>query len=384
MAVTQEETLVVDCDFPGGNIVVDKIEGDTILVHQDLRDTEGDWFYWYFRLRGASGRTVHVRFTGSHVIGVHGPGVSVDGGVTWQWLGKESIEENGFVYHAPEGVDEVRFSWGMPYTERNLQAFLARHQGNPHLIVETLCTTEAGRKAERLRVGCVQGEPDVRVMLAARHHCCEMMGSYVLEGILEAILGESEAGQWLRQHVEFFVVPFADKDGVEQGDQGKNRRPHDHNRDYNEGIYATVRAIKEQVPAWSKGKMRFAMDIHCPWKYGKNNEDIYFVGNPEQDIWEEVQRFAAVLEQEAQGLPYATENNLPFGQAWNVHTNYTASKTGKPLLSCTRWGASQPEVTASTSLEVPYANAGGAEVTQSSAVAFGHDIARALRIYLAA
>ena len=64
--------LTVDCDFPGGNILVDEIDGDTIALHQDLRDTEGDWFYWYFRVRGAAGREVTVRFTGSDVIGVQG------------------------------------------------------------------------------------------------------------------------------------------------------------------------------------------------------------------------------------------------------------------------------------------------------------------------
>lgn len=47
---------MVDCDFPGGNIVVDGIKDDTVFLHQDVRDTQGDWFYWYFRVRGAAGR----------------------------------------------------------------------------------------------------------------------------------------------------------------------------------------------------------------------------------------------------------------------------------------------------------------------------------------
>ncbi|MCA9158780.1 MAG: hypothetical protein KDA72_10660, partial [Planctomycetales bacterium] len=55
--------VTVDCDFPGGNIVVDRLEGDHIYVHQDLRDTDRDWFYWYFRVKGAAGRTITVHFT---------------------------------------------------------------------------------------------------------------------------------------------------------------------------------------------------------------------------------------------------------------------------------------------------------------------------------
>ena len=48
--------LTVDSDFPGGNLLVEKIEGDTVLVRQDVRDTQGTWFWWHFRVRGAAGR----------------------------------------------------------------------------------------------------------------------------------------------------------------------------------------------------------------------------------------------------------------------------------------------------------------------------------------
>ena len=53
----------VDAGFPGGNVIVDKIDGDAVSLHQDLRDTAGDWFYWQFRVRGAEGRTLTFQFT---------------------------------------------------------------------------------------------------------------------------------------------------------------------------------------------------------------------------------------------------------------------------------------------------------------------------------
>ena len=72
-------------------------------------------------------------------------------------------------------------------------------------------------------------------------------------------------GKWLREHVEFFIVPIVDIDGVEDGDQGKNRKPRDHNRDYaGESIYPQVKAIRERLPEWSDGKLRLALDLHCP------------------------------------------------------------------------------------------------------------------------
>ena len=53
----------IDADFPGGNIIVEQIEGDTARVRPDLRDTNGIWFYWAFRVRGAQGRTIKFEFT---------------------------------------------------------------------------------------------------------------------------------------------------------------------------------------------------------------------------------------------------------------------------------------------------------------------------------
>ena len=35
----------IDCDFPGGNILVDRIEGDQVFLQQDIRDTTEWWFY---------------------------------------------------------------------------------------------------------------------------------------------------------------------------------------------------------------------------------------------------------------------------------------------------------------------------------------------------
>src|SRR5918998_4082861 len=81
--------LEVDADCPGGNVIVDRIDGDDIHVRPDLRDTVGDWFYWNFRVRGAAGRTVNVHFTKGNPIGVRGPAVSIDGGKTWRWAGAQ-------------------------------------------------------------------------------------------------------------------------------------------------------------------------------------------------------------------------------------------------------------------------------------------------------
>src|SRR5438067_4984938 len=98
MSDDHPHAIVVDSDFPGGNIIVDAISGDTITVHQDLRDTADDWFYWYFRVRGMASRTLTVQFTRGDVIGVHGPAVSDDGGRSWRWMGRQAVADAAFRY----------------------------------------------------------------------------------------------------------------------------------------------------------------------------------------------------------------------------------------------------------------------------------------------
>jgi len=372
---------MIDCDFPSGNIIVDAIEGNTVKLHQDLRDTEGDWFYWYFRLRGAAGRTLNFEFTKGNVIGVRGPAISTDGGWTWKWLGKETVTDAIFWYTFPlkqsssTEVEEVRFCFAMPYLERNLQKFIRRYKGNPNLNIDALCKTKKRRDVELLHLGRLDGKCDYRVLLTCRHHACEMMASYTLEGIMESVLADTEDGKWFREHVEFLIVPFVDKDGVEDGDQGKNRRPHDHNRDYKgESIYPSVRSIRELVPKWSAGCLKVAIDLHCPHIRGPHNEVIYMVGNVSKTIWEQQRGFGTILETVQNGpLIYRTEDDLPFGEGWNTTNNYTGGR------SSSRWASEIDGVQLVTSFEIPYANARGVSVTQESAKAFGYDITKALR-----
>ena len=153
--------MTVDADFPAGNIILDRVEGDHILVHQDVRDTEGDWFWWYFRVRGAAGRTLDIEFTKSAVIGSMGPLVSVDGGVCWSWFGPEKVQQNRrFSYAVPGEAPEVRFAFSYPYVQADFEAWRERHASDSHLVVEELCRSRKGRSVERVRQGPVHQPGD--------------------------------------------------------------------------------------------------------------------------------------------------------------------------------------------------------------------------------
>ncbi|MGQ9733216.1 MAG: M14 family zinc carboxypeptidase, partial [Candidatus Zipacnadales bacterium] len=62
---------------------------------------------------------------------------------------------------------------------------------------------------------------------------------------------------------------------------------------------------------------------------------------------------------------------------WNTVETYAQGK------NFARWASEMPHIDFAVTIEIPYANASGQMVTQESARAFGHDLARAIRQYLA-
>ncbi len=373
--------ICIDRDFPGGNILVESIGDDAVILHPDMRDTEGGWFYWAFRLRGAAGRTLDVRFAPNTPIGMMGPAISADGGVTWRW-GNESFTNDSFKLTVPADEDELLVAFAPLYTQSHLDRFLAARASVGGWQRHVLCRTRKGRDVEWLALGAPAETAAYRVVFTARHHCCEMIADYVMEGIIDGVLADDEAGGWLRRQVAFCFIPFADKDGVEDGDQGKNRRPRDHNRDYvGESIHVETAAIRGFLPRWGGTRgIAAALDIHCPWIRGRNNDVIYQVGREAPENWREQTRFGQFVEGALQSgaLPYRTADNLPFGQEWNTAANFSAG------MSFSRWSAGLPGMRLPSSFEIPYAEASGVAVTADGARRFGSAVARALAAYLQA
>ena len=365
----------VDADYPGGNIVVDRFEGDEVYLRQDLRDTNGSWFYWNFRVRGASGRTLTFHFMKGNVIGARGPAVSLDEGCTWSWLGTDTVKGASFRYAVGQDAKSVRFAFSLPYQETDLNRFLTQYKGNKQLAVHELCKTRKGRSVERIHIGRLDGQPTHRVLITCRHHACESTASYVVEGMKAALLAETEDGKWLRENAEVLVIPFMDKDGVEDGDQGKNRRPRDHCRDYaGKSLYPSVAALRTLVAEWSAGRLHIALDLHCPYI---RDGAIYLVGSPDKTTWQAQNQFSRILESVGdKGLPYNASDNLPWGQGWNKTSSY---KAGKPFFL---WANELEDIKLSSAIEIPYANAGKATITPDTARAFGVDLVEAMLQYL--
>jgi hypothetical protein len=369
--------MLIDADFPGGNVQIYEIKDDHVQFGPDNRDSVTGWFYWCFRVRQAQGRTLRFQPCRKNLMTSLAPAVSYDAGQSWTWLERACVQEDdSFTLTIPADANEVRLCMTIPYTHENLEAFSNRHIGRWQ--VGALCVTQKGTAVPIWRIGPSAERASHRAMITARHHCCESMASFVVEGIIEAALANDELGKWWQQHVNLTVIPFVDYDGVVAGDQGKNRHPRDHNRDYDGNpIYPQTPAIEQEVKRLAALGLDVTFDMHCPWIHGPYNEAIYMVGQEPADHWARQEVFARHLQAAATGpLTYDPSDNIPYGVGWNNAKNYTAGR------SFSNWSSKQEGVGFSTSFEIPYSLVRGTIITADTARIFGRQIAAALRAYL--
>lgn len=217
---------VIHGKFKGGNIIVDKKVGNDVYLKNELRDSTEDWFYWAFCVENANGQTLTFRF-GADRLGYFGPAVSWDLR-NWSWLNR--CGENSFTYTFAKNKSKVYFAHHMLYNTDRFYSLADRY----NIKTKKLCKTRKGRSVPYIEFG----EGKKTVIFTSRHHACESTGNYVLEGVLQHLL---ESGN---RDYRYIVVPFVDYDGVIDGEQGKFRFPHDHNRGYMDNpIYPETRAV---------------------------------------------------------------------------------------------------------------------------------------------
>ena len=303
--------------FIGGNIIVKQINGDTVTLENDLRDTSRDWFYWAFYVEGAEGHTLTFQMQPTR-IGYWGPAVSHDL-KEWRWL--DSYNENSFTYSFGENESKVYFAHSMLYHPDRFFELCKSFC----LTTEEFCKSRKGRSVPCLRIG----EGKKSIIFTARHHACESTGSYVLEGIIEELTAYPVANS------RILIVPFVDYDGVIDGDQGKDRSPHDHNRDYiAEPIYPEVSSILKYADTYG---CNFGFDLHSPYHKGGSNDHIFIVRNLPEKL-DRFDAFSDILQGEItdSSMKYSKENDYPPLTGWNqpsTNFGYTMNTRSECILA---------------------------------------------------
>jgi len=360
----------IHCDYAGGNIKVLSVDETTVKLEQDIRDSQEWWFYWNFCVEGAENKEIVFEFANGEVLGPWGPAFS-NNGVTWHWAGSGSLlSRSSFKYQFSCHDKQVFFSFSIPYQVERFKNFCIKKDVSSLFDCSSLTVSEQGRTVDLIVFGNRNAKKDI--LLTCRHHACESTASYVLEGLLEYFLQNIDSPM-LKGHT-VHCIPFVDIDGVENGDQGKARRPHDHNRDYiNEPIYKFTSAIMDYIKELN---LAVALDFHSPWKWGGRNDYVFFVKRP-SPIKEELEAYSKFLEyatvsiESEDKITYDSANDIDADVEWNS-SNFPEFRT-----YCEKMGAKL-----CCSIEIPYFGVESAICTEKSLLRLGEGFAKSLESYL--
>ena len=351
----------IHSQFTGGNVILDRIEGDTVYLERDLRDTEGDWFYWAFCVEHSgelAGRTLTFVFPSKDRVGRFGAAVSTDL-KHWRFSGSGCGDRFSHTFSA--GEERVYFAHHMLYDPARFEKLIKKHGLSP----EVFCDSVKGRPLPAVRFG----SGSKWILLTARHHACESTGSYVLEGVMETLITA------LPGDYSVLTVPFIDYDGVLDGDQGKNRRPHDHNRDYTEApIYDVIRRLEEFGDTHD---LCYTFDFHSPWHMGEEHDYVFFSRSTEA-MEPFIDRFGELLKEETAGeeLKYTGLHDVGPNEKWNDETSPNSKNYFSRL----------PSVKLSVTMETPYfgTEEGYGKVSQDAMLALGNAFGRSILRWLMA
>lgn len=340
-------------NFVGGNIDVVSVSETEVHLKNEPRDTAGGWFYWAFCVEGAEGKTLSFCFDEPDRVGYYGAAVSRDLR-TWQWTNSACGE--GFSYTFGPEDSRVYFAHHMLYHPARFADFCA----SCGLQIEPFCRSRKGREVPSVRFG--QGEQ--WMVLTARHHACESTGNYVLEGVLSELLQRPIPG------FSVLCVPFVDFDGVLDGDQGKNRAPYDHNRDYNRkvpAIYPETAALRAFVDAHHPA---FAFDFHSPWHIGGENDKVFL---PQQSFLKkaDLDRFGELFES------VLTPGAMQYRHAADVGPNAGWNRVPAPYFVSYAMDADPAAL--ALGLETCFFGKDGTKFSESAALETGECFAEALR-----
>lgn len=327
----------IHADFECANIRLLSIDGDHVYLQNEMRGTKKEAsYYWAFCVENAAGKTLTFHLDHEWV-GPWGAAVSHDL-ISWSWT-ESAVDGASFSYAFGQNENKVYFAHDLLYTPSRLFNVL----NELDICTSTLCVTPKGRKIPFFKLG----EGKTHIVLTSRHHCCESSGTYALEGAIREYMASP------LEDTTLFVVPMMDYEGVCDGDQGKDREPHDHNRDYiSDNIYPEVGAVMNYA---EQNKVSFAFDFHSPSHRIGRSKYVYIVRKMPQ-LASRFDAFSDLFEKYSGGdaMDYSMKNDVPPNTGWNKDDTPTFSTffNVRPecrlalTLECTHFGTEDNKVTA--------------------------------------
>ena len=213
--------------------------------------------------------------------------------------------------------DTVYFAYSYPYTYSDLMEDLGRIEADPvrsQIASRGLvCSTLSGNRCEHLTITSCSHDlpkPKRKVVLSARVHPGETVGSWMMRGAIEFLTSQEPEARILRDNYVFKVVPMLNPDGVVNGNYrcglagvDLNRRWKAPSKTLHPTIYHTKRLVKEFA------KDAHSLDLVCDLHGHSRKKNIFMYGCNVPDHPETTRLFPYLLSKVS---PYFTYKDCRF------------------------------------------------------------------------
>nr|MCR5709987.1 hypothetical protein [Bacteroidales bacterium] len=169
--------------------------------------------WYYYRMTGVAGKQIYLTQPDN---GVARTSYSYDG-INWDHFPLEESQP----HHLDKRFerDTVYIALYIPYTYSYLQERLREWTSRPDVELDTIGFSHEGRPLQMLHVTdqSVPSGKKARIWIHGRIHPSETPASYLVDGLVEYLTGDTQEARALRQQIDAWILPFANPDGVADG-----------------------------------------------------------------------------------------------------------------------------------------------------------------------
>ncbi len=197
------------------------------------------------------------------------------------------------------------FALTYPYGRNELREFLSR-QEEYFFNEDHIGLTQKNRELSRLSNNYGSSKQELKgIYFIARQHSGETPGSWALEGFLKRF-GHPDA----KDRFTLWGIPFADLDGVEEGDYGKDNFPHDLNRAWgNPPMRHETLVIMRDIQRWrERCSPCVSIDFHAPSVLENDGVYTFVPKNKDGTVHESSQVLAGRVAEAFAGSGLGAEN----------------------------------------------------------------------------
>jgi hypothetical protein len=171
------------------------------------------------------------------------------------------------VYHfkSPLEGDSLRVAYSYPYTSADLNEFLSTIKDRLLGGLGSIGKSEEGRNILTFKIGpkpAEKSEAPPEIWVICREHPGETPASFVLEGMVQALLNDP-AGNRLADRHNITFVPMLNVDGVAHGYYYHNAKGVNLARDWDQFQSVEARELRTaMLPDLEKKNVRLVIDLH--------------------------------------------------------------------------------------------------------------------------